>query len=81
MVGWGGDRHLCLRPTGLKAPDFQTWGRRGEQRPKILRDKTWETGSQVLRLASAVLRGGGLTPRSEGEEGLGAWTPGLRRRG
>ena len=64
------------RLQGLKAPDFQTWGG-GEQRPQILRDKTWETGSQVLRFEASVLGAegrGAWTPGSE-EGGLGAWTP------
>ena len=53
------------RLQGLKACDSQTWGG-GGQRPQILRDKTWETGSQVLRFEASVL----------GAEGLGSGTPG-----
>ena len=70
------------RLQGLKAPDSQTWGR-GEQRPQILRDKTWETGSQVLRFEASVLGAEGLeswTPGSEEDE-LGTWTPGSEEEG
>ena len=70
------------RLQGLKAPDSQTSGR-GEQRPQILRDKTWETGSQVLRFEASVLGAEGLeswTPGSEEDE-LGTWTPGSEEEG